>query len=108
MSKDQSYEQGRHDERQRTMQLIGGVRMALGVMPSDIAGRAFDELVMNIVAEPLMDKRELQPVAAPSISEQAIQDAAKEIAPLLDPWRIGVGAEQVEDIIRKHLGSVTD
>ena len=46
------YELGRHAERQRTMQLIGAVRMDA---QTGARGDVLDKLIMSIVAEPLPD-----------------------------------------------------
>jgi len=57
------YQQGRHDERQRTMQLIGAVRMDA---QTGASGDVLDKLVMSIASEPLEDLRTapaVQPVS---------------------------------------------
>ena len=46
------YELGRHDERKRTMQIIGGVRMDI---QTGAVGDALDKLVMCLASEPLPD-----------------------------------------------------
>lgn len=52
------YELGRHDERERTMLLIGGVRMDA---QTGATGDVLDKLVTCIAAEPLPDVRGAQP-----------------------------------------------
>ena len=54
------YELGRHEERKRTMQLIGSVRMDAQTCAQ---GDVLDKLVMCIASEPLPDARALAPTA---------------------------------------------
>ena len=55
------YDQGRHDERKRTMQVIGAARMDYQMGGSDGSIDVLDRLVMAIASEPLTATPTTQP-----------------------------------------------